>query len=609
MKFRMSASQLCSLTKRVTICTLSATLLLSPISISQADQNGWQADQVIVNDEVMTLDELEAKEPSPLLKSYIAKRKEESTDINGHRRLAKWCHGKGLDAQANAHWNAVAGLSYDDIEARTALKHINIGGRWFTADEVELAKKQRKEANDALREWKPEVESIVKQLQSSDSKSKLKGFKSLEGIKNSEAIYALQWAAQSQQESIALPIIEKIKSIRAVESCQALLTIALQDPNSKCGESALEGLAEYDLHFYVPQLLQLLELPPEFRQELVFFPNGSIVVHQRLIQEGQFGKQESEIVKVMAITDNPREGQVLGMPGARNEVALKVPMHPQASDAFTKLSRMEMEKTEDQIAEEKRRQEAAQARIRQVLHHGLEVSTDATPQEMWMKWSSMNDQRYAPKKPVLVRRSGYNTQDSSYVPTTTSYSPAPNARGSSGSQFQFVNIGPSSVSPFASRASSCLVAGTMIQTDNGMQAIESLSIGDLVVSVDTASGETSLKPVILKTVREECETTFTVQLADEMVQATAGHYWWVVDRGWMRTRELQVGMSIQAASGSVAVASIDASAPPVSVYNCIVEGNHTYLVGKNRLLSWDVTELKPQLVTSIPQPEKLITKR
>lgn len=60
-------------------------------------------------------------------------------DIDGHRKLAKWCGENQLEAERSRHYRRVIELSPFDEEARVALGYALIGGDWYLegSDEAE----------------------------------------------------------------------------------------------------------------------------------------------------------------------------------------------------------------------------------------------------------------------------------------------------------------------------------------------------------------------------------------------------------------------------------------------------------------------------------------
>ncbi|MBR6563608.1 MAG: Hint domain-containing protein, partial [Clostridia bacterium] len=144
----------------------------------------------------------------------------------------------------------------------------------------------------------------------------------------------------------------------------------------------------------------------------------------------------------------------------------------------------------------------------------------------------------------------------------------------------------------------CFVAGTIVKTENGDEAIENVQVGDYVWAQDTETGEVTLKRVV-RTFRNETAKLVTVKAGDEVIETTPEHPFYVPDCdemrgnstglgfGWVKAKDLRPGDTLVLLDGSTATvdsvtfATLD---KPITVYNFEVEDFHTYFVGMNGLL-------------------------
>ena len=150
----------------------------------------------------------------------------------------------------------------------------------------------------------------------------------------------------------------------------------------------------------------------------------------------------------------------------------------------------------------------------------------------------------------------------------------------------------------------CFVAGTPVQiaieaTDlspadrqsepfsTTTKPIEQIKVGDLVISRDAATGQTSAKRVTATKVRTVYELV-KVALADatgkvvETIEATPEHPFYVEGKGFTPAGRLAIGNSIVTRAGpTLSVKQLEREARPegVTVYNFTVAGDHTYFVG------------------------------
>ncbi len=135
----------------------------------------------------------------------------------------------------------------------------------------------------------------------------------------------------------------------------------------------------------------------------------------------------------------------------------------------------------------------------------------------------------------------------------------------------------------------CFAAGTLIMTETGERAIETVGLGDRVLSRDPETGEASLRevvwlkppavsPLVNLAVRDEDGTS-------EVIRTTTEHVFWAERRGWLRVADLDAGDELVSASGhKLFVAALQQSLDQERVYNFEVAGTHTYFVGSAEVL-------------------------
>ncbi len=136
---------------------------------------------------------------------------------------------------------------------------------------------------------------------------------------------------------------------------------------------------------------------------------------------------------------------------------------------------------------------------------------------------------------------------------------------------------------FANCANS-FVAGTLVDTPDGLVAIETLDVGDLVLARNDATGEVSAKPITELIVSAD-KRTHDLQLELdgklETLGVTSGHPFWVKGRGWTKAHRLDVDDLVYTSSGRWArVVSMSPRAGFAYVYNFTVADYHTYFVGE-----------------------------
>ncbi len=131
----------------------------------------------------------------------------------------------------------------------------------------------------------------------------------------------------------------------------------------------------------------------------------------------------------------------------------------------------------------------------------------------------------------------------------------------------------------------CFVAGTLVHTSEGLQPIEEIEIGDMVLSRDEATGEVSLQEVVRTFVTPD-QQVIKVGLEyddgnEESIKATAEHPFWVKALGWVGAKDLLPGDEVFTSTGGwLKVTEATWLSERQTVYNFEVEKFNTYFVGE-----------------------------
>ncbi|MCS6861968.1 MAG: HINT domain-containing protein, partial [Abditibacteriales bacterium] len=154
----------------------------------------------------------------------------------------------------------------------------------------------------------------------------------------------------------------------------------------------------------------------------------------------------------------------------------------------------------------------------------------------------------------------------------------------------------------------CFVAGTLVQTKEGLKPIEEVQAGEWVVSRDERTGAVSYQRVKRTFERGSAEIV-TVQAGKETIKTTPEHPFWVEGKGWVAAKALARGARLVTADEKVIVVTevqVEAvRGPPVIVYNFEVENTHTYFVGKQGV--WVHNACRPLDLYRGVEPEELKT--
>ncbi|ATV32870.1 MafB-like protein [Prevotella intermedia] len=127
----------------------------------------------------------------------------------------------------------------------------------------------------------------------------------------------------------------------------------------------------------------------------------------------------------------------------------------------------------------------------------------------------------------------------------------------------------------------CFPAGTVINTSDGLKAIEDLKVGDKVWSYNEQTGELGLQE-ILQTMSRESDHTIELYTEHEKIETTAEHPFHT-NGGWKEAADLQKGDVIKGKDENIEIKDVKVSYKSRKVYNFEVSNWHTYFVGA---LAW-----------------------
>jgi len=134
----------------------------------------------------------------------------------------------------------------------------------------------------------------------------------------------------------------------------------------------------------------------------------------------------------------------------------------------------------------------------------------------------------------------------------------------------------------------CFVEGTPVHTQNGLQSIESIVIGDLVLSKNDFTGKPIYKRVTQTYINDDKEI-LDIEFDNQNEQTetfgiTKEHPVWVIGKGWVDAGQLKAGDKVDSLNGRVSVVKQIAQRPQNErTYNIEVEDYHTYFVGDSGL--------------------------
>lgn len=542
----------------------------------------WQLGQVKVGDKWLNIEEAQRRaEADPREANYRQRREALGDSPQGQLLLARWCRANKLDDEGLIHWANVLSADPNNREALRA-----IGMRWFDGElktpiQIKEDKKETGESKAAMRRWTSRVAAWTRALSDKHEATPGAILDEIRAIDDVAAIPAFEKATLPAELSssskvrspaprrLSLAFLDALKDMIRIDGTNSLMRYGVLSQFADVRAEAIAALRYRPLTDYVPTLLENLEAPIQSSVRVVNDPDGSVHYLHSMYRQGPFAdwsyKSERSIFQPTSL------GAMAAsmMPASMNASnVINVGGNTQAgglSEAAARQSarRYEQEITADerQIEQANQKSAALNERIFAVLTGATGQSLGSDPRPWWDWYQDYTDYYRSGDRPV------YETEDRSYGYVL----PPP----------------PVQSSPRVE----CFARGTPVWTKTGQRSIESLQIGDLVLSQDVNTGEIRYKPVMGRTLRP-AGPILQISTGDEKILATRGHPLWVDGLGWRMTKELEDGAMLQSLSGTGRIDAVKPAAD-AETYNLVVADFNTYFVGKSGILSHDNTPRKP----------------
>jgi tetratricopeptide (TPR) repeat protein len=530
-----------------------------------------------------------------LIDEYLERRAQAPHKPDAQMKLAAWCEEKGLKAQAIAHYNVVVQLDPSREGAWRHLGYKKSGGRWVKPEEAAAEKLEAERQRHADKDWRPRLVRMREGLDGKDAAKRGRAERALIGVTDPRAVPTI-WAVfiTGGTERSQVAAVQMFGQIDGAASSLALATLAILNPQGSVRARAAETLMRRDPRDIVGRLISLVRKPFAYKVRPIDAPGST----GELFIEGETFNVR-RLYRSRGIDPGLVPGDSFAMSGTPEPLADAIAMQPGdaarngpttggfdpmtflVSAAFASaISRQDMRTAQrldvirqdnqaqrQRLAEDVQAIDATNAQIRDLNGRVLPILTTLTGQDLgaepekWKAW--WTDQLgYA-----------FQQQSATAKPTFT----------------EVVD------SPSWSASLECFGAGTMVRTIDGPRAIESIQVGDRVLTQDTSSGVLGFQPV-LAVHHTRSAATVRVTLDGETLVATGIHRFWKAGQGWVTARDLKPGDRVRAL-GSVSEVKAVETGSSQPVYNLDVADNHDFFVGAKGLLVHDSDFVRP-----IPAP-------
>ncbi len=492
-----------------------------------------------------------------------------------HIKLALWCETQGLASEAHLHFSAAAHLNPRNDVAWKHLGYVAYHGHWVTREQRANAERIADHQRKADQVWKARLEQWRKWL--SDDTLRAQAEAALGEVREPAAVPSIirVFAGGSQPEPMwAVRLLDRFNNVP--EATRALARIAVMSADRSVRASAIDALRGRTQRDFVGDLVDQIQQPIQYRIEPVRGPGSPGVLD---IDAARFSMRRLYDAPAVANFTSAFFGYIgydpFGMPviasgREMNRIASEIQRGDVAAQARD-LRAIE-ERTAQMIATANFKAEVARqalyddvkaielhntecdavnSRVLAVLRAvtGEDFGDDADAWYAW--WYDRLGYRYeAPPKVSLVQ-SVIQQLPSPYI-------------------------------------TSCFTAKTPVHTSEGPRPIESLHVGDRVLSQDIKTGELAFAPISAVYHNPPGELVDITLDNGETLAASTYHRFWIAGKGWAMARELKVGDALRLINGVSRISAVSAgrTAP---LFNLDVDRNATFFVGYAGALVHDNT--------------------
>ncbi|QEF98220.1 hypothetical protein Mal15_22690 [Stieleria maiorica] len=474
-----------------------------------------------------------------VIAEYETLRDQCAGSLSGEITLARWCRRNELADRERMHWRNVIAFDNTNDEARKRLKLRDFQGQLVTTDQIEAYKQASTSNRRAHRVWGPKLNRLRREIEGNPNSHDSAAWKEVAEIKDSDAIPSMAKLVPTAEPELQRHLIQTIANIPSQVASDALVQLSLNLKDDSVRQAAAEGLAGHPIHSYVPQYLNRMESP-------VKFVSTTNQVGDYVVSAIQMRKERPDDAINLSQSSSARF-QVMGA-AARNSALYRSVV---ARELRRQQSRVKT--TERAITTNNARIKLANDRIFTALRVATGETMDDVPRLWWDWWKKYNEYLVTERKPE-------------YYFTNADY------------RERVIRL------PSARRCE-CFPAGTLVHTETGKRAIETIRRGDKVLSQDTETGELSYQVVTQTTVRPP-SATMRITVAGEEITSTDGHPFWVIGKGWTMAKDLNPGDRLQSIGESKAI-EVTEGGTSVEAHNLIVDNTNAYFVGNAGILVHD----------------------
>jgi hypothetical protein len=506
---------------------------------------------------------------------------------DAHRQLAEYCQKNRLVDEGRFHWANVLLAEPQNQAARKQLGLQPYEGGLFTTEQVARLEQSARNARATLVNLRPKFTGLCRDAVSPNMAKRLAALKTLSETKDVVALDALEQAiakaaTSSPDEAVGLhrALVTALTNMPQHAATLRLLNYAVFGDSPELRRLSAAALKPRPQTDYVPILMSALTAPVEVQVDVLASPDGTVRMLETVSQVGP----EAEAVR-MRSANFETEGALRSDPTMSDQRAV-LQGNLAAAEAIAADTQARAEAANEEA-------EVRNARIKEVLQiaAGLDSGDDA--EEAWASWASLNE-LYSPEK-AKYRSYDEFTSVYAYPQLKPMYAEEADGEGIRSPEGGSVARSPepaawrNPASPRRNltsyRTCECFAPGTQVWTPRGPRPIETIGVGDLVLSQNPETGELAFRAV-LETTLGPPSRVMSLRLPKETISTTLGHRFWVNRRGWTMAKSLQESAELHGLQGPVRLEAV-LKAEDMPCHNLVVDEFHTYFVGASQILVHD----------------------
>ncbi|MGZ0174857.1 MAG: polymorphic toxin-type HINT domain-containing protein, partial [Planctomycetales bacterium] len=431
---------------------------LAPVRNRGLDSAWWQSGFVAGDDQWLSYDEaVAARKQSGIRRLYEEERSAAGDSAEGQLRLASWCGRNGLPDRERVH--LLVALETDpQLQNERLLKRAGferVLGGWMSKERLGRIEAEADRIDESLDHWRTRLLRIERQLRGSKSAQR-KVLSQLEEISDPKAVAAIDLVlGRSLHLEITRAAMRTLAQIDGFEASQVLAKYAVFSDNPTVRREATGHLDGRRYEDFVPGMISLMATEVRATLSSTSYRPGEFLLNSEIAMYLKLQRETDDQIQVSYTRFRliPRIVGVisLGLPGyGLIRVGLPAQFHA------TKRRVDEVNEVTTEL----------NGRVGQVLSSLIGRGPKGNPHYWWKWWNAERDVEAADKSVVEVSEEGTALEE-----------------------------------PFLLRMS-CFAAGTPVWTENGLKPIESIRIGDRVLSKNVESGELAFRTVLKTTVRK-----------------------------------------------------------------------------------------------------------